>query len=284
VIALPAVPRYPFVMRVRRILTVFVLATVLASCGGGDAERVATEDPYAVLRAAPEATVDSGTAKVSYRIEIGSGQTVEFDGVVDMASGFASVDLEVPGAGTMQSIVQGTTMYLSIPEAGRQELGVDTPWVSMDLERAGEAATGITGAFDSSSDPTEGLAALRGVAKDGVRELGTETVRGVETTRYEADVDLQKALAEAGEITDPETFERFAEEMGSGDIHYDVWVDESGVVRRLMYRMPMPTGVRARFTMELYDFGEAELPDIPAPGDVTDITDEAIAQANQRES
>jgi hypothetical protein len=282
VIALPAVPRYPFVMRVRRILTVFVLATVLASCGGGDAERVATEDPYAVLRAAPEATVDGGAAKVSYTIEV-AGETIEMDGVADLASNVFAIEVPVPGAGeSMQVMTVGTTMYMSLPEEGRVELDVDTPWVSVDLERAGEATSGIAGSFGS-NDPAESLSALEGVSEDGIENLGTESVRGVETTHYRATVDLGEALENAGEIVDREAFERYLEELGDETARYDIWLDADGVIRKMGYDMPM-AGVNAVIAVEFYDFGEAELPAIPAPGDVTDITDEAIAQGNQQES
>jgi hypothetical protein len=282
VVALPAVPRYPFVMRVRRILTVFVLATVLASCGGGDAERVATEDPYAVLRAAPEATVDSGAAKVSYTIEV-AGETMEMDGVADLASNVFAIEVPVPGAGeSMQVMTVGTTMYMSLPEEGRVGLDVDTPWVSVDLERAGEAASGIAGSFGS-NDPAESLSALEGVSEDGIENLGTESVRGVETTHYRATVDLGEALENAGEIVDREAFERYLEELGDETARYDIWLDADGVIRKMGYDMPM-AGVNAVIAVEFYDFGEAELPAIPAPGDVTDITDEAIAQSNQQES
>jgi hypothetical protein len=269
-------------MRIRRILTVFVLATVLASCGGGDAERVATEDPYAVLRAAPEATVDSGAAKVSYTIEV-AGETMEMDGVADLASNVFAIEVPVPGAGeSMQVMTVGTTMYMSLPEEGRVGLDVDTPWVSVDLERAGEAASGIAGSFGS-NDPAESLSALEGVSEDGIENLGTESVRGVETTHYRATVDLGEALENAGEIVDREAFERYLEELGDETARYDIWLDADGVIRKMGYDMPM-AGVNAVIAVEFYDFGEAELPAIPAPSEVTDITDEAIAQANQQES
>jgi hypothetical protein len=263
----------------RRVATtaLVLLLSALAACGSGDT--VAAEDAYKVLLASPDATSDAGPAKVSYTIEVGTGQVIEAEGVIDASTESASIEMEIPGGGTLNMITQGHTMYLEIPSEARAELGVSTPWASIDIQRTGEAATGLAGGGltnSATNDPADALAALRGVAKDGVRTIGREEIRGTDTTRYEADVDLQRALA-TQEIADREAFEQFAERLGGGTSRYNVWLDDDGVVRKMSFRMPV-AGTMLRMTMEFYDFGRATVPELPPPGDVTDITDQVLAQ------
>jgi len=271
-------------MRLRRVLVVLVPVLVLASCGSdGGGESVALEDGYAALRAAPEATEDAGPAKLHYRVEVG-GQVIEADGVADLAGQHLSLELPIPGQDqAIEMIVQERTLYMQVPEEGRAQLGVSTPWVSIDTERAGQAVSGVTGGLGGTSDPSDALAGLRGVAEGGVRTIGTEELRGVDTTHFQADVDLRRALEASGRIADREAFERFANQLGGGAATYDVWLDGDGLVRKLRFGTPVQ-GTEVSVTMELYDFGEATVRGVPATEDVTDITDQVIAQAGQAPS
>jgi hypothetical protein len=283
----PTPARYACTMRIRRTLLALLVTTALAACGGGDGDADGGEatravDGYTALRAAPEATLDAGPAKLHYLIEVG-GQRIEADGVADMAHQLMSLDLAIPGAGEVQMVVRERTLYMQVPEEARSELGVTTPWLSIDTLRAGEAVTGMTSGVGGSNDPGDALAGLRGVAEDGVDEVGTEELRGVRTTHFRADVDLRKAIEESGDVTDREAFERFAEQLGGGTATYDVWLDDDGLVRKLRFDAPVQ-GTEVVVTMELYDFGEADLPLVPAAEDVTDITDRAIAEAGRAPS
>lgn len=209
---------------------------------------------------------------------------IEADGVADMARQHLSLQLPIPGQDqAIEMVVRERTLYMQVPEQGRAELGVSTPWIAIDTQRAGQAVSGITGGLGGTNDPADSLAGLRGVAEGGVRVVGTEELRGVETSHFEAEVDLRRALEASGEIADPEAFERFADQLGGGSATYDVWLDGDGLVRKLRFGTPVQ-GTEVSVTMELYDFGEATVTRIPAPQDVTDITDQVIAQAGQAPS
>jgi hypothetical protein len=125
------------------------------------------------------------------------------------------------------------------------------------------------------NDPTQVLAFLKGAADD-VEAVGTENVRGTETTHYRATVDLRKAIEGADGITDPETFERFLEQIDDETVDVDVWIDDDGRARRMEYGMAMqlPQGaVEIESAMDWFDFG-TEVDVEPPPADqVTDISD-----------
>ena len=94
-------------------------------------------------------------------------------------------------------VLDGNTVYVKMPAelAGpgsrREAMAVDEP-------RADEEGFWIPGdgsLFNSSSnfsDPGQYLDFLRATADGSVQDLGQETVDGVQTTHYQADVDLAK--------------------------------------------------------------------------------------------
>jgi hypothetical protein len=157
-------------------------------------------------------------------------------------------------------------------------LGVPTPWASVDLGRMG----GLTGTdlaqLGSSNEPTSGLELLTGA--EDVEQVGHDEVGGAATTHYRATVDLRKAVEEAGAVTDRAQFEQFAELLGDGRVDVDVWLDAEDRVRRMRYEQPMPgdDAPSATVTVELSDFGTKEQVEVPAPADVTDVTDRLLRE------
>ena len=186
-----------------------VLAVALLPGCGEDA------DPLELVSTAGAETADDGVARVTSTTELslgGASITLESRGLVDFDHHRASLTTKLPsGGGDTEVVVDGTTMYLRGAGVGG-ELGLLTPWVSIDLGRMG----GLTGTdlaqLGSSNEPISGLELLTGAEE--VEEVGHEEVRGAATTHYRATVDLRKAVEEAGAVTDPDQFEKFAELPG----------------------------------------------------------------------
>jgi hypothetical protein len=84
-------------------------------------------------------------------------------------------------------------------------------------------------------DPTEILAYLKAVSGN-VAVVGHDTVRGANTTRYHARVELPRD-AQNVQLTVPA----------------DLWIDGSGRLRKLEMSMSSPVATTAVF--ELWDFG-----------------------------
>jgi hypothetical protein len=174
----------------------------------------------------------------------------------------------------MRVVADGTTMYMQMPFAG--VLGAPSGWLEIDLSELGMGADQL-GAYDLRST----LETLRGASGEP-DVVGTEQVRGVETTHYRVTVDLAKALEEA-----PESARAALEQMGgAGDLEgaemdVDVWIDADGLPRRQSMDMANLFGsmgmgdTSVTMTIEYFDFGEAVDIVVPSPDEVTpfDLTD-----------
>ena len=112
--------------------------------------------------------------------------------------------------------------------------GAETEWVSI-------AGTGYADALDSVSDfglgefpsPDELLDFLADVGS--VEEVGTETLRGVETTHYAAVIDLEAVLdtlpaAEFASL-ESELLERGLTSLPN--IPVELWIDDDGLIRKV---------------------------------------------------
>ena len=267
----------------RRTILLAALYLALAACGS-------SATPLEQVAATAERTAEAGTARLSLESTLrgvtgSQGLTSRGEGVVDFGARRGRLTLELPAemgtGGGLELVYEGTVVYLRSSPAGA---GVGTEWVSLDLGRLGQDLSGTDiGQFAQigSNDPSNTLALLEGTA-EGVEELGSEEVRGEETARYRAKVDLRKAADRAGAVRDRRQFEDFLDRFASETIPVEVWIDGEGRTRRLRIDQPVPqapgrsiapdAGVVS--TIELYDFGVEEPIEAPSPGEVTDLSDQ----------
>ena len=260
------------------------LALVGASCGKDT-------KPAQVVTGAPDKTVEAGTSRVFVAVAVAGGpQPARFhgEGVFDYSAdrgrlSFDASSLGLPGtaAGPADAIVAGNVIYVKLP-AGGQGLQA-RPWLKLDL-----AALARHAGLDLerlkqvlSSDPTGWLHFLRGVSDDA-RQVGTEDVRGTETTRYAATVDLDKAARQAP----PEARDQVskaAQRLGTTTLPVETWIDDEGRLRRERFTVdlskvtplggaPPPAAGMLTTTVELFDFGVDVEVSEPPPEQVTDLT------------
>lgn len=274
---------------VRKIVPlVLALTTLLAACGGSD--------PVELISAANAATTEGGTARMYLQTSVsglgaGADLTTTGEGVVDFENQRGKLTMQLPSLGgsslgDLELVYDGTVLYY---QASSFFPDAPTPWVSFDIARVSEELTGTDLSQLSQgggNDPSNSLALLQGVSDD-VKEVGTEEVRGVETTHYRATVDIQRAIEAQGAVADREQFESFLEQFATEPIPVDVWLDDEGRAVRTRYDQPLPEtpgtpippGARVGLTIELYDFGVDEPIEIPPSQDVTDITDIGVGAA-----
>jgi hypothetical protein len=171
----------------------------------------------------------------------------------------------------MEMIFDQLVIYMRFPPEIQAQVPGGKSWVKVDLEALGEQLGIDLGAVMqfSQSDPTQSLQYLRG-ASDDFEEVGSEPVRGVDTTHYRGTIDLRKATEHLPEDA-RDSIERVVELTGVGKLPFDVWIDDDGLARRVKYEQPLPaTGgedASMELTMEFFDFGvDVDVAPPPAEG------------------
>jgi hypothetical protein len=254
------------VRRPAAILLALVASLTLAvGCSGSD-----TVSLESVANAATR-TESAGSSRMALSMSMNAGGQQRFDVVAEGAfdykrsRGWMDMDFGALGAqaghgGPIRMLVDGTRVWMRVPPSMRAQTG-GKPWASAST------GTAALGAGVQNPDPSSMLDSLRGVT-DSLEQKGRVSVRGVETTHYQAKLDMSKAF------TDVRPSEREqAEAMlklfgGSIDVPVDVFIDDAERVRRMemTYELELfGKKMKMELRMELFDFGTRVAFKRPAP-------------------
>ena len=177
----------------------------------------------------------------------------------------------------MEMVSEGTTLYMRSPLFSQGGMVSADKWLKLDLVELSKTQGLDLSQLQQagSNDPRQGLAFLEGATEDGVENLGTDEIRGVETTHYRAEIDLESATKKSGAVTDPEAFRRFVDSLGMDTIVVDAWIDDDNRVRRISMPLPVPymADGEAAMTMDYYDFGTDVDVRIPPADEIVDFSD-----------
>jgi hypothetical protein len=177
----------------------------------------------------------------------------------------------------LNEIAKGNALYVGSPLlAGRLPGGAK--WLKVSLSQVAQ-----TLGFDPSSvssggaNPATYLQDLR-AAGGTVKVVGHETVRGAETTRYSATVDLLK-VAEAnglkGGAASHAVLRALLARLGLHSIPVEAWVDGQGLVRKVAVHFTSHS-VTASITAEYFDFGPQAPVNAPAPAEVFEVSGQML--------
>jgi len=277
----------------KRALALVPLALLLVVATGCGAKDTLDLDPVAN---AASKTTEAGSSRVTYEMTLsGGGQKLSFDATgifaYDELRGSMTMDMSsLPGAGVGKFEVRmvGSMMYVRGSElfSGADALPAGKEWASFDIDKSLDAA-GL-GGLDMSQldqDPVQTLRLLR-ASSARVTKAGTARVRGVETTRYKATLDLEQALAATvGELELDEqqrkglraAAEDLRKQTGLTSVPVEVFVDGDGLLRRYTMTMATPIeGEQVKMTMttDYFDFGVDVDVKAPPADAVFDMTDE----------
>jgi hypothetical protein len=259
--------------------------TASASAGG---------DAAATLQAAlaNSTEVTSGRIEGSMTISGISGVsgdlTMPFSGEFDNATGDSSFTLDMsgmaaaastdesipPGMGDMFGEMEirtiGDTSYMRFGLFSM--LGVTTDWVSMPATDAGDMASSF-GA--GPTNPEDLMKAWGDAAWTNVEDLGTESIRGVNTTHYRAVVDVAGMMQAADAQAQSEL-----QSLGTmpDTLPLDFWLGDDNVIHKMVMQFDGSGDSANGFgsmtmTWEMYDFGADITIEAPPADQVTDGND-----------
>jgi hypothetical protein len=129
-----------------------------------------------------------------------------------------------------------------------------------------------------SNDPRQMIDQIRAVSGD-VEKLGSEKVRGVDTTKYRANVDIRRypdRLPPEQREQARVAVEKLVEQTGNDTYPMTLWIGDDELVRRVQieYDFEVPgQEKKAEFsmTMEFFDFGAPVDVSPPPAKDVQDL-------------
>ena len=243
-------------------------ATAVSGCGGSDSGGL-----DAVAKAA-EATRSAGTAQLTL-----SG-TIETAGQRLPMTGEGTVSTRNDGEGRLTMTISHGGEHRSIDEIiskGAIYMGGDLlakkipfgkKWMRIDILKVLKEHGADPSQFDQGGgSATKALDYLNGA--DDVKKVGTEQIRGVQTTHYHAVIDYNKA---ADEIKDEQFRSMMKKSLGDNATQpADVWVDAKNRIRRSRMVMPVAQG-KMEMTMDYLRFGVLLNTDPPPSDDVFDAT------------
>jgi hypothetical protein len=243
------------------------LATLLtaAACGHkadkADHPRPAPAGAAGAIRAAYDKTAAMKSAKVDLTVKT-TGQnasTTTGSGEVDFVK--QAVDLTLQGGlldGVEVKLTDGTA-YAKVPQMARSIIGNGKPWVKVSVA----SVFGKNGNGGSAADnPADVLKELNAVSDD-VQKVGTEKIRGTQTTHYRAHLDPAKAATQNGGAAPS-----WLTDVKNATV--DVWLDDKGAVRQMSEKNNTDSGTFAA-TVTLYDLGTKVSVSTPPADQVADI-------------
>jgi hypothetical protein len=247
---------------------VVALALLAAACGS---QNVLQRD---VVAAAAARTADAGSSRVAFEVTaspFGRDLSVRGEGAFDYEASRGRIELAASSllAGARLEVrIVDSRVFVRVPAALGWIPGAK-PWVAV-----GDRSLDAYGLRELQQDPGQLLSLLR-ASSTGVAKTGTAVVRGVETTRYVARLELTKALeanADALGLTATEraALRRAAEELRGRSARQTlpivVFVDDEGLVRRLTLR-----DADGSVSVDFWDFGAEVDVEAPPARDVTEL-------------
>jgi hypothetical protein len=275
------------VLMKRAILLLAAVLVVATACGGTSestsstpaGETGSTSAQQAVLQAAAKGA-ELKSAHLSLTATMRGGAvngTFTGDGAFAGKKARMSMDLSDLGGGVIQGrmdmVFANLVVYMRFPAELAQELPPGKQWIKFDLAKLGTTqGIDLAALFDqfSGSDPSRSLELLRAADPD-FRAIGSETVRGVQTTHYRGTVDLER-LAASAPANLRDTYRRVIQLSGQKTVPVDAWIDDQGRTRRVRYEQHMQGGSTMELTEEFYDFGAPVNVSPPPADEVIDVT------------
>ena len=246
-----------------RRLLILLLVLPLAGCGGD------TTSLEPLAEAARKTTDVAGAHFVMTGKIVGGGERLVFRGPGEVADHGRKLHMrmtmpaEILG---MKGLADGDVTF-DVVSSGRYFYFRGGPFTELAGGRWVRIKDDEPGFDLGQNDPSQMLEYLHATSE--VEARGEDTVRGVDTTHYEARIQLDK-VAERVSPEAAKALRGLTEGAGIEEIPLEVWIDNESLVRRLTMDWH-PDGGTVAFEMELFDFGDVEI-DVPAASESVDLS------------
>lgn len=237
-----------------------------------------------VLGKAAEKTgdVSSFKADMSMRMagaadgDVSMNGTMQYRTKPDLAYSMNFTDMTAAGKsmGGMEQRLVGRNMYMKMPMLSA--LGGNAsakPWIKLSLDELGkQSGMNIEELLQQSRqmDPVQNTKML--TASKDAREVGKETLDGVETTHYTGTYRMEDAIAKLS----PEMREAYRKNLattGMQSMHFDLWVDGQQLPRQMKMKSAQTSEGTMTMTMKYHDFGKPVDITEPPADQVTDFAE-----------
>ncbi|HWI72173.1 MAG TPA: hypothetical protein VNT55_09470 [Baekduia sp.] len=203
--------------------------------------------------------------------------TISGKGSIDRSTGRGSFTINTGVGGAkvaVREVSDGKSVYVT-SKIFKNRLPGKRSWMKIDLAKAAKgegldpSALGTNG---PTQDPSQVLDYLQGAGP--AKKLGTAKIRGVATTHYRVDADLDKAVAKNRSQLAKDTIAQLQATLGSTKtIPVDVWLDSRHRVRRERVRYTATiknVASKFDFTTDFTGFGVAIKITTPPANDTVD--------------
>jgi hypothetical protein len=193
-----------------------------------------------------------------------------FESLGSGLGGTVTGDLGSPDDWQLEAIQDGDTAYIRFPLLAK-ELPAGKTWIKGDAKDLSNASAGQMSQFGSlaGTDPRDVFGFLKAVF-GSIEAVGSEEIRGVDTSHYRAVIDtakLQQLVPEA-QRQSLGGLEQSAAQAGLSELPLDIWIDAEQRVRKLSIDLDVKqpgteASVKASLVAELFDYGaplDLELP------------------------
>lgn len=278
---------------IRRFVTGVALATGLAlsltGCLGGAGDKVGEAGENLKLTAAQvlgkaaEKTgqLDSFKAEMSMEMTGTSQGDISMTGQMqyrlkpELAYSMKFDQMSVAGQtmSGMEQILVGRTFYMKMP--GLNQLGGNPskPWMKLSLDELGrQSGMNLDQLLQQSQqmDPVQNTKML--TASKDVREVGKETVDGVETTHYTGTYRVEDAVAQLP-ADQQDAIRKTYGQLGMDDMKFDLWVDDQQLPRKMAMKSQQTASGVLDMTITYRDFGKPVNIAEPPASQVTDFSE-----------
>jgi len=233
---------------------------------GGSGGSVGSETPQQAITDAARASSKLNSAHATVTIATGAETLTEklqlqLHPKLELSAALNGVQ----GAGNIQEVIIGSTVYIKLSSLSAQLGG--KPWIKLDANSGGKAGALIHSLLQEASSGNLNSQAQLAKLVTGLHKAGSETVGGVETTRYDGSIKPAAALPHLPKALRTSFAPLLRQIQGNLQVSY--WIDDQHLIRKVAETETVQ-GQQVHTTILYQDINQPVHITPPPPGQVRD--------------